>query len=97
MTLPAWKMLRGQVNLRRVLIAAAVAALLATTMQHARPSEAGPGSSTTAIVSLGDSFISGEAGRWQGNSLNMFFTRDGTDRAASCTWWGYCTYDAKRV
>ena len=66
-------------------------------MGPAHRSEATPGSSTTAIVSLGDSFISGEAGRWQGNSLNMFFTRDGTDRAASCTWWGYCTYDATRV
>ena len=62
----------------------------------ARPSEAGPTSGPTAIVSLGDSFISGEAGRWQGNSLNMFGTRDGTDRAARCTWI-FCSYDATRV
>jgi hypothetical protein len=75
---------------------AVAAALLAAAVLPAR-SEAGPASSSTAIVSLGDSFISGEAGRWQGNSLNMFFTRDGTDRAASCTWWGYCTYDPSRV
>ncbi len=63
----------------------------------AAPAYAGPGSATTAIVSMGDSFISGEAGRWQGNSTNYFGTRQGTDRAASCTWWGYCTYDAHRV
>src|SRR5688500_6339808 len=59
---------------------------------------AGPTSSTTAIVSMGDSFISGEAGRWNGNSLNWYGTRDGTDRAAyGCTWYGDCSYDANRV
>lgn len=60
---------------------------------------AGPTSSTTAIVSMGDSFISGEAGRWNGNSLNPFYNRDGTDRAAyNCRWWEYsCDYDANRV
>jgi hypothetical protein len=79
------------------LVAVAAAALLAVTFLPAQKSEAGPGSGPTAIVSLGDSFISGEAGRWQGNALNLFGTRNGTDRAASCTWWGYCTYDAKRV
>lgn len=57
---------------------------------------AGPGSSTSAIVSLGDSFISGEAGRWQGNSLEWYGSRDGTDRGAVCYWWG-CDYDAHRV
>ncbi len=84
-------------RLRGAFVAALAAAVLATMILPARPSEAGPGSGSTAIVSLGDSFISGEAGRWQGNSLNMFGTRDGTDRAASCTWWGWCTYDASRV
>jgi len=61
--------------------------------------QAGPGSSQTAIVSLGDSFISGEAGRWNGNSTNPFYTRNGTDRAAyNCKWWTYsCDYDAHRV
>jgi hypothetical protein len=62
------------------------------------PAGAGPGSSQTAIVSLGDSFISGEAGRWSGNSLNPFHNRNGTDRAAyNCTWWGECDYDPHRV
>ena len=97
MTSTPWTVLLRLVLHRRTLVVALLAVVLAATMPHARASEASPGSTTTAIVSLGDSFISGEAGRWQGNSLNMFFTRDGTDRAARCTWYGYCTYDATRV
>lgn len=42
---------------------------------------AGPTSKTTAAVSLGDSYISGEAGRWNGNSLTPAGDKDGTDRA----------------
>ena len=42
---------------------------------------AGPHSSTTAAVSMGDSYISGEAGRWAGNSLSPAPGHDGTDRA----------------
>lgn len=45
------------------------------------PGVASPGSGPTAVVSLGDSFISGEAGRWQGNSVSPLGDRDGTDRA----------------
>lgn len=89
--------LRGYVNLRRSLIVAGALALLATMLVPIRTSEAGPGSGSTAIVSLGDSFISGEAGRWQGNSLNLLGTRDGTDRAASCLLGIFCSYDATRV
>jgi hypothetical protein len=73
-------------------IACALAGIAAPAAQ------AGPTSATTASVSLGDSFISGEAGRWNGNSLNPYGTRYGTDRAAyNCTWYGSCSYDAKRV
>ncbi|HYF26593.1 MAG TPA: GDSL-type esterase/lipase family protein, partial [Baekduia sp.] len=44
-----------------------------------------------------DSYISGEAGRWQGNSLD-YVDRDGTDRACvSRTWWGGCNFDYGRV
>ncbi|MFJ9796372.1 GDSL-type esterase/lipase family protein [Streptomyces sp. NPDC101145] len=46
----------------------------------------------TAVVSMGDSYISGEAGRWRGNSLNDAGSRDGTDRA-----WTGTTYDPARV
>ncbi|WP_412543534.1 GDSL-type esterase/lipase family protein [Longispora sp. K20-0274] len=35
----------------------------------------------TAAVALGDSFASGEAGRWQGNSLSTTGSIDGTDRS----------------
>src|SRR5918912_27143 len=46
----------------------------------------------TAIVSLGDSYISGEAGRWAGNSNDSAGDRDGTDRA-----YFNGTYDPSRV
>ncbi|MFF7242159.1 GDSL-type esterase/lipase family protein [Streptomyces collinus] len=34
-----------------------------------------------SAISMGDSYISGEAGRWQGNSNNWYGSREGTDRA----------------
>ena len=43
----------------------------------------------SAAVSLGDSYISGEGGRWEGNSINAAGSRDGTDRAFTGT--GYDT------
>lgn len=76
-----------------VALACATAALAAVVPATA---QAGPSSPTTAIVSLGDSYISGEAGRWQGNSNNQLFSRDGTDRAWVSTWWGGY-YDTARV
>jgi hypothetical protein len=83
--------------MRLPLVIAVAAAWFTAFAWPAQHSEAGPSSSTTAIVSLGDSFISGEAGRWNGNSLNIFGTRDGTDRAARCTLGIFCSYDATRV
>jgi hypothetical protein len=59
---------------------------------------ASPGSGATAIVSLGDSFISGEGGRWLGNGSESGGTRSGTDRAAfDCDGWGSCDYHPARV
>lgn len=46
----------------------------------------------SAAVSLGDSYISGEAGRWIGNSVDPLGGRDGTDRAFTGT-----GYDPSRV
>lgn len=47
------------------------------------PAYAGPHSQTTAAVSMGDSFITGESGRWAGNSNDWQDpTVDGTDRSA---------------
>lgn len=87
---------RARIRVAIALMIAVVVALAAVIASPAERSAAGPGSATTATVSLGDSFISGEAGRWNGNSLNMFGTRDGTDRAASC-FLIFCSYDATRV
>lgn len=93
----AKRIVAGRHSVRIALALAVIAALTATLMLPARKSEAGPGSSTTAIVSMGDSFISGEAGRWNGNALNIVGTRNGTDRAARCTLGIFCSYDAARV
>ncbi|MFE6848965.1 GDSL-type esterase/lipase family protein [Streptomyces sp. NPDC057686] len=46
----------------------------------------------TAIVSIGDSFIAGNGGRWFGNSTSVFGGRDGTDRA-----WSGHAYDGHLV
>src|ERR1700744_3061932 len=62
--------------------------LLATASAAARP---------TAIVSMGDSFISGEGGRWSGNGAEPFGTRSGADPAAfGCGALG-CEYVPARV
>ncbi|MGW0400414.1 GDSL-type esterase/lipase family protein [Streptomyces sp. NPDC003002] len=54
---------------------------------------AGPGDGPTAVVSMGDSYISGEAGRWKGNSLTNSGSRNGTDRG----WVSGSVYDPGKV
>ncbi|MFJ7205031.1 hypothetical protein ACIQWR_15995 [Streptomyces sp. NPDC098789] len=68
----------------------AVSALLAG---GAGTSVASPGTGPTAVVSMGDSYISGEAGRWKGNSLTNSGSRTGTDRA----WVSGSSYDPAKV
>src|ERR1700722_7243243 len=53
-----------------VLLAAMLAVALAYSLSALAPvaHAEGPGSGTPTVVSLGDSFISGEAGRWAGNT-----------------------------
>ncbi|MFJ3909371.1 GDSL-type esterase/lipase family protein [Streptomyces vinaceus] len=68
----------------------AVSALVAGS---AGTSAASPGTGPTAVVSMGDSYISGEAGRWKGNSLTNSGNRTGTDRA----WVSGSTYDPAKV
>jgi GDSL-like Lipase/Acylhydrolase family len=58
---------------------------------------ASPGVGATAVVSIGDSFISGEGGRWLGNGTEAFGTRSGTDRAAFDCGWAGCRYDPHLV
>lgn len=81
---------------RRLLACTAGAALLAAAL--ALPGAAASAAPLpTAIVSMGDSYISGEAGRWLGNSPNPALDRDGTDRACVFTF-GVCTsYDPAKV
>jgi lysophospholipase L1-like esterase len=75
----------------------AMAAALATVGLRTEMAVARPGSGPTAIVALGDSFISGEGGRWLGNGSEPLGTRSGTDRAAfGCDGW-VCEYDPARV
>jgi hypothetical protein len=71
---------------------------IALAVAGAGTASGSPRSPQTAIVSLGDSFISGEGGRWMGNGSEPFGTRSGTDRAAAdCDGWGYCEYEPERV
>jgi lysophospholipase L1-like esterase len=72
----------------RIAALAIVAFTFAVAPAAARP---------TAIVAMGDSFISGEGGRWLGNGSEPLGTRSGTDRAAyDCGALG-CEYDPARV
>ena len=81
----------------RWMVGAAVAAALAMASLGGSPAVASEGARPTAIVSLGDSFISGEGGRWLGNGSEPLGTRSGTDRAAfGCDGW-VCEYDPARV
>ncbi|GAA1828474.1 hypothetical protein [Actinomadura chokoriensis] len=85
-------------------IAAVIAGMLATysawvPQARAADQESLAQQDEPVAVSLGDSFISGEAGRWWGNgdlAAAAFCTRGGTDRAAY-RFAGFCRYDPKRV
>ncbi|MEV7600756.1 GDSL-type esterase/lipase family protein [Kitasatospora sp. NPDC089797] len=71
---------------RRLLAAALALPLAAAGLAVAAPASAAPAAvpaGPTASVALGDSYISGEAGRWQGNSAGGSGDRNGTDRAWS--------------
>jgi lysophospholipase L1-like esterase len=71
----------------------AVVALLGALASSAY---AAPRSGPTAVVTMGDSYISGEAGRWAGNSVDATPGNDGTDRA--CVPSGpACQVDKSRV
>jgi hypothetical protein len=79
-------------------VLAIAGATIALTMVRAGTATGSPRFPRTAIVSLGDSFISGEGGRWMGNGSDPLGTRSGTDRAASeCDGWGNCDYEPERV
>lgn len=72
-------------------------AAIAAAAAGVAPGAAGAGAGRPAAVALGDSFISGEGGRWLGNGAGLLGTRSGTDRAAfGCGRWG-CRHDPRRV
>ena len=76
-----------------LLACAALALALAPADTDARAAvHAATAVPVTAAVSMGDSYISGEAGRWRGNSDDGNGSRDGTDRA-----WTGSGYDPARV
>jgi hypothetical protein len=58
---------------------------------------ASPGSGQPAVVSMGDSYISGEAGRWTNNSLSPTPGNDGTDRACLPAGSPTCSVDKSKV
>ncbi|MBT2451627.1 hypothetical protein J7F03_32130 [Streptomyces sp. ISL-43] len=60
---------------------------------QARASAASPPSGPAVAVAMGDSFISGEAGRWLGNTDRYAGSRNGTDRA----WTSGSAYDPAKV
>lgn len=79
----------------KVSVAAAVAIGIAGLA--VQPAPASPGPATSAAISIGDSFISGEGGRWMGNGRG-FGDRSGTDRAAfACDSRAGCRHDPHRV
>ncbi|MFI8084820.1 GDSL-type esterase/lipase family protein [Kitasatospora sp. NPDC086009] len=88
---------RRTTRLTRRLLAAALAlplgaaGLVAGTAAPAAAAGAVP-AGPTASVTLGDSYISGEAGRWKGNSVVTGGSRSGTDRA-----WTGSAYDPSGV
>ncbi|MEA2304184.1 MAG: hypothetical protein QOH43_1464 [Solirubrobacteraceae bacterium] len=82
------RLVRGVRAVTVVVAGLAIAGVAPGTASAAKP---------TAVVSLGDSYISGEAGRWQGNSNNAAASRDGTDRSCSPSATVCATYDKAKV
>ena len=73
-------------NIRRVLpralaVTAGLALAIGGSVAMAATDRVPRPSRPVAVVSLGDSYISGEAGRWEGNSADATGNRGGTDRA----------------
>ncbi|WP_441248657.1 GDSL-type esterase/lipase family protein [Kitasatospora sp. McL0602] len=78
---------------RRLISFLAVSALALPLLAVAAPAVAATApTGPTASVSMGDSYISGEAGRWKGNSDATSTSRAGTDRA-----WTGSSYDPSKV
>lgn len=80
------------------LVAVVIAtAVMTTAMTPAMtPAAVERAAKPAAVVSIGDSYISGEGGRWRGNALNGRGDKWGTDLATVCDTNG-CTTDPRRI
>jgi hypothetical protein len=56
-----------------------------------------PDDRPSAVVAIGDSYLSGEGGRWEGNHASDYGDRRGTDRAAYRNRLGFWRYSQARV
>ena len=73
-----------------------VAAVVGTLVLPVGVAHADANSGRKAIVTPGDSYISGEAGRWRGNALDDSGDKWGTDLATRCTG-SDCTTDTRWI
>ena len=71
----------------RAFLGGLLLALLLTTLSTTDSSASGL-RGNGAAVALGDSFVSGEAGRWLGNARGGGASANGTDRLCIPRWWG---------
>src|ERR1700759_5494242 len=76
----------------RLILAFVLSLTLAPAVARATPH-----SPTAAAVAMGDSYISGEAGRWAGNSIDNTPGNDGTDRACLPSGSPACQTDTSKV
>src|SRR3954451_16295036 len=83
---------RGVTRRTGVLVALAVLCVLALHNGAARAD--GPGSGTPWVASVGDSYISGEAGRWAGNSNN---SSSGIDALGSTAYYDNASNSAEQI
>jgi hypothetical protein len=82
-------------RVRRTLGLAASGALVIALGGFAAPAHAdGPGVGTPWVVTVGDSYISGEAGRWAGNSNNG---ESYTDALGSTAYFDNATHTAEQI
>jgi hypothetical protein len=79
---------------RRVGVLAALAVLCALALHNGAARADGPGSGTPWVASVGDSYISGEAGRWAGNSNN---SSSGIDALGSTAYYDNATNSAEQI
>ncbi len=86
-------------SITALLALSAIAAALVASVPASAATEAEtatPATRPTAVVALGDSYISGEAGRWEGNHARDYGDRRGTDRAAYRRGW-FWRYAPNRI